>query len=715
MERITINLNSPIYGMEELNVSSIEEHTDYLAIKIQNKGHYGIVPGDVLTFNRKIYRKGGSYHTLMETVNVIKKEKNTLYTSKIPNKQYYLENGYDNVTYISGTTETDGVVNSYEYYILKTKQNHDLFLQDLGWNDNPIGDGQEIYVYNIDKEIIGSFSGLSAVQSFSDDKATSADCLTFIGFEETCHKEYDRIKTYEYSFLTDKISRNRIIVKDFIPYITDNMVYFETKFNPFYWYRIEKDEKGEPLKRDEYGNAIKKCTLYTDTLWENYESINNNNGEAFINNGNTTCSLLKENGYWNVNVDLSTPSDENNLGIEDNFSEGYIKDLEDSLIPYFIDMERVKYVPMSYTPNSSNKLYKWTTNDIINNNVIYTKKWVCEKNTTYNGTVNVYDENGGSLDINAVWRDGYLITDNAVYTQTNEIIRNDLTIATSITLNYHFRKRVEVKDVATPNNSLLTSGNVYCDGWYIDNERGDSVWWNGIDYNEERFSTPLDTFINKSGETSDLIGYLNFTDKDIFYKKKKVSQSFARLSFYTSKDPLTQKLLYYSTVFLDSSMLYGKYLKQYKYIQENGLEVSATNKNAMVVLCDDNSVSARLDTKMVITNEYDRTKSSEGFNLYLFESDTNINLDENGERTIYMKVEFNHAGNGKTIPMMAWPKGSDGGYTPLTVDNFFDSLYIPIKLSYFNKRYVYYIPDAFKDENGNISLVLFEPKLDAET
>mgnify|MGYP006357335021 CR=1 FL=1 len=31
---------------------------------------------------------------------------------------------------------------------------------------------------------------------------------------------------------------------------------------------------------------------------------------------------------------------------------------------------------------------------------------------------------------------------------------------------------------------------------------------------------------------------------------------------------------------------------------------------------------------------------------------------------------------------------------------------------YLNGRYIYYIPDAFKNEDGEISLVLFEPKLD---
>ena len=154
------------------------------------------------------------------------------------------------------------------------------------------------------------------------------------------------------------------------------------------------------------------------------------------------------------------------------------------------------------------------------------------------------------------------------------------------------------------------------------------------------------------------------------------------------------------------------------------------NSNAAVVFCSADTVSARVDTKIVVTNEYDRTKSSEGFNVYLFAEDANFNFDENGEKTIYMKVEFNHAGNGKTIPMIMWPKfywdanlqnedNTKGGYRhtddyqPLTISNFIKALYIPIKLTYINDRYMYYIPDAKNYmEDGNISLILFEPKLD---
>jgi hypothetical protein len=288
-------------------------------------------------------------------------------------------------------------------------------------------------------------------------------------------------------------------------------------------------------------------------------------------------------------------------------------------------------------------------------------------------------------------------------------------------MSFHFRERTIISGETEQEvlflrkrNTNLTSGNVYSDGWFINPDSGDTIWWNGLKSESSTFpKDDFEKFMENSGLTSDLIGCLNFTDNDIFYKKKKVSQSFVRLSFYNSPDPIEQKLLYYSTIFIDATELYGKYVKQLMYMEDNDLFNEKKNKdlnlNAAVVFY---SGGTRLDTKMVITNEFDRTKSSEGFNLYLFAEDKNFNL-ENGEKTIYMKVEFNHAGNGKTLPMIMWPK-VNGEYVSLTMDNFIENLYIPIKLTYINDRYVYYIPDAYKNENGNIDLVLFEPKIDYE-
>ena len=735
MEPIKINLTTPVTGQKEVKIVDMIERENELLIKLDGKECYGIHPGMQLFFNKHIYENGSAFHTLIEKVLVTKEdEDHTIHTTRLPINRVSLFNGEESVRVVSGVTEEEV---PYTYHILKTKTNHRIHPQDL--NDN-----QEIYIKNYMGETIATYSGSSIVIPLKrEDRAvTSADCVTQISVDETCGKRFKEVKTYQYDYLPERISRNTIMISGFSESIVNDMVYMETKFNPFYTYYINTDdETGEPNEFDEYGEVIKHCVLCKDSWWDGFVVENATKaGKIYVNEGASRVTLTYNTYYWDVNVGLSSPVNESTLGSYDNFNDKFIEDIEQSLIPDIIDMERVKYCPMVFDSAKRDVVwYKWTSPNDVEHKEVYTNTWISLETTDDWSEVSVYSDASTSALINeqfffdAANPEGYCLFREEIdpytkavttytYKPTEEIIDDSLTIATSITMNFHFRERhkisgeTEQQDLfLRKRNTNLTSGNVYSDGWYINPDSGDTIWWNGFDYSESAFSPSVFTeFIEASGDTSDLLGYLNFTDKDVYYRKKKLSQSFVRLTFYTSPDPVEQKLLYYSTIFVDASALYGKYVKQMLYMEENDLFNPKKNKgvnlNAAVVLY---SGGTRIDSKMVITNEFDRTKSSEGFNLYLFAEDKNFNL-ENGEKTIYMKVEFNHAGNGKTIPMIIWPKDEGGNYVPLTIDNFIESLYIPIKLTYINDRYVYYIPDAYKNENGDISLVLFEPKVDYE-
>ena len=737
MEPIKINLTTPVNGRKTVNIVDMIEKKDELLIKLSGKECYDIHTGQELYFTKYIYENGRAFHTLIEKVTVIKEdEDHTIHTTLLPVNRVSLYNGEGSVRVVSGVTESENGGKPYTYHILKTRTNHKIHPQDL--NDN-----QEIYIKNYMGEVIASYSGssISIPMKREDRMATSADCITQISVDETCGKRFKEVITYQYDYLPERISHNTIMISGFNPSIVNEMVYLETKFNPFYSYFINTDpETGEPLEYDEYGEVIKHCRLYKDSWWDEGYSIENakKSGKIYINEGQNGVTLSYDTYYWNVNVGLSSPVNESTLGSYDNFNTKFIEDIEQSLIPDIVDMERVKYSPMVFDSKKRNVVwYKWTSPNDDKHKEVYTNTWISPE-TTEDWTLvdNVYDKPDGNK-INEVFfdatnSDGYCLfreeTDSYtkavttyIYKPTEEIIDDSLTVATSITMSFHFRERQKISGeteqdilLLRKRNTNLTSGNVYSDGWYINPDSGDTIWWNGLKSDSSTFPTAkFKNFMKESGLTSDLIGYLNFTDNDIFYKKKKVSQSFVRLSFYNSPDPIEQKLLYYSTIFIDATELYGKYVKQLMYMEENDLfnikKNPEINLNAAVVFC---SGGTRLDTKMVITNEFDRTKSSEGFNLYLFAEDKNFNL-ENGEKTIYMKVEFNHAGNGKTLPMIMWPK-VNGKYVPLTMNNFIENLYIPIKLTYINDRYAYYIPDAYKNENGNIDLVLFEPKIDYE-
>ena len=249
--------------------------------------------------------------------------------------------------------------------------------------------------------------------------------------------------------------------------------------------------------------------------------------------------------------------------------------------------------------------------------------------------------------------------------------------------------------------------------------RGDDENWNasrGSGWNTCSPSETADTNFMKS----DSLCYLDFVDNDVQYQKMKVKKSFIRLSFYSSNDPLSQSLLYYSTIFLDSGYLFGQFNKKRTELvsQKRVWDVKDDPKYVLIAASEDGS-DVRIDSQITVHNEFNMAKSSEGFNIYLFADDSEIVDKDKDYRTIYMKVEFNHAGNGKTLPFIVWP--NHVGDDELTVDKYFENVYIPLRIQHINDRYYYYFDDSDKypyvqcDKDAkSITFNLFEPKLKRE-
>ena len=139
------------------------------------------------------------------------------------------------------------------------------------------------------------------------------------------------------------------------------------------------------------------------------------------------------------------------------------------------------------------------------------------------------------------------------------------------------------------------------------------------------------------------------------YQKSKLKKSFVRILFYDSRDIKTQKLLFYSTIFLDTGVLYGKYvnnIETYGYVSNNGnsgmtgIDVNYEyNPSNEEISFNENK---RLSTRLTIRDKYNTDSCSEGFYLYLFNSNLPMYIPNN----IYMKIEYNHAGYGRTIPFI---------------------------------------------------------------
>lgn len=257
--------------------------------------------------------------------------------------------------------------------------------------------------------------------------------------------------------------------------------------------------------------------------------------------------------------------------------------------------------------------------------------------------------------------------------------------ASRLIFNLHFRDRVE-------------NGNV-TENWTTD----DSKKWNGGD--------------SMVPDKSDLLWYLGFDKDDVYFQKMKLQKSFLRLSFYDSNDPMNQNLLFYSTIFLDTGELFGKYNKLKTQATEG--EISGVDSESDVMLIDKDGFD-RLDCQFVVTDRYNINKSSEGFYIYLF----NKTLPKKAEEPIYMKVEFNHAKYGKTIPFLYFPDKPRDSYLKeviqgdiksyfVDMDSYFKDLYIELRVKYNEetRSYMYYLPQTFSGTTTDIIFNLYEPRI----
>ena len=293
---------------------------------------------------------------------------------------------------------------------------------------------------------------------------------------------------------------------------------------------------------------------------------------------------------------------------------------------------------------------------------------------------------------------------------------------------------------------------------------------------------------------SDLIGYFGFTDSEVKNRAKKIGKSFLRLSFFSTNDPQTQVLLGTSTIFMDESSLCKKYISMqsssnigafintyfYQNVEIN--EEGVSNDEAFLTdnigvynepydsdgLYDfEENSSKRLSSRIEVYDKHTASNSSEGFYFYMFREYAN-NMRP---LRIYLKIDFNHAGYGKTIPLMfprIFDKDDDIGVplylhfgewwifpdgTVFGIDNaairyadetgldymyttslnylkdgfrlrdIYKQLYIPIDVIFDDKnnRYVYYLPEQIRENkelgvnNDIMEFNLFEVKFKDES
>lgn len=381
-----------------------------------------------------------------------------------------------------------------------------------------------------------------------------------------------------------------------------------------------------------------------------------------------------------------------------------------------------------------------------------------EKDKAMNGIVDMEKD---------VYAPKYITNNNGKYSGSQTIFKP----ITEINFNFHFRTRD------------MSSWKIN-DGNYRIDSKGDADNWFVTDYHpysdllakKEGRDSRTRKYGKKLMEASDLMGYLYFTNDDIFYQRDKVGKSFVRLSYYDSTDPQTQSLLATSCVFVDEHKLFKKFIDNSR---KNEMLFGSTsspeygdNKERIYTLnkisvdseylanlsggtipkydnYQNDCVNAhienekhRLSSRLSVNNKYETETSSEGFYLYIFrEYAENLH-----PKPIYMKIEYNHAGIGKMIPFlipMKWGSGEGSALTNkmypkeaytfekmdddelaefkkgIPLSYVYAQTYIPLYAVYdfVNKEYAYVFDSRYVQVNDDstINLNLFELKVKDES
>lgn len=266
----------------------------------------------------------------------------------------------------------------------------------------------------------------------------------------------------------------------------------------------------------------------------------------------------------------------------------------------------------------------------------------------------------------------------------------------------HFRTRVAGED-----GSL----NVVADG----------LWQNYEPSEKWKYATLKKGMLDTD---ADLVGGMGYTDSDVSTEAKCLSKSFLRLMFYDTPNRATQSLLYYSTVFVDSNRLHGRYIKAVSERERHGDEYAYVKDEHL------SNRDLRLDMLFGLRDKYMAEGSSEGFYCYFFPGIVN----GTAERTLYMRITYNNAKNGETVPFVMPVRIKDGisqavfpedrefpfNYARMSgatiyvdMERYSADTYIEVGVRYDSnlRQYIWYPKNPLRADDGIVKMILFEPRL----
>ena len=335
------------------------------------------------------------------------------------------------------------------------------------------------------------------------------------------------------------------------------------------------------------------------------------------------------------------------------------------------------------------------------------EKWVCDKNSYWNGTRvlekeyvvdnDEADEKYKKEMKKVVDLKGRVYNYDIKYADISKVDKYDY-------FSYYGVKPEELKEPLTREY----------DGF--DNPNKEES--NDYKIESDKYKELRDKRVKLTEYQSDLLSYLGFTNDDVKYQKSKLKKSFLRISFYDSDNIANQNLLHTATIFLDSGDLFAKYIKnietedeykttetvtvqenpkisfpkdsiltssEYKKLDDVNRKKCVVNGELLAVVggssSDEDKYTVydkagmainrepmrkralkdsdfgdnidelerlRMSSQIVVTDKNSSKRSSEGFYFYTYKTNDNGVYPSD----IYMRVEFNHAGYGRVIPFM---------------------------------------------------------------
>lgn len=569
-------------------------------------------------------------------------------------------------------------------------------------------------------------------------------------------RRYARLdRSNEYTFFVEDIKGSSMVIC--MPDI--NSTDFTDEFNNFISKEICKDVVDNQMymllytKNKIFGNKeIREELVFQNYLMPFDEDTAPTSSDDYFNLFDN-LQVFSKNGYIHIPLALSN-SQGNDIIQDDIVEKQFFEEVKNNAINPIVDMEKDVYYP-KYILNSDKSIMEFLSASAI------------------------------TPDERRTYQHAYI----GSYTDFHPI--------REIRVNPHFRTRNldswkvndGLDDISVANvsdNWFITDMHPYRD--VLDSSKPNSVLYHYVYPNNSK--TPRITGMTKAESieqlynTSDLVGLLYFSNDDVFFQKTKIAKSFLRFSYYDSTNPQTQSLMATSTVFMDEHKLFKTFIDNSRknvsdyglinsveyavgsdgrYNLQKDIALGSTIRKVSVlseylgerkdnrdrylnrhnpyvefngVIIDDDH---RIGSEFIIDNKIVTDTSSEGYYLYIFR-DYSENLHP---KPIYMKVEFNHAGIGHTIPFlipMEWETpegGSENGKRvprrPLTLvpedrelltqgirlEDVYMQTYIPLYAVYDfkNKEYAYVFDNRYATQNEDNVLILnlFELKVMNDT